>query len=240
MSHRHAEIAAAFNAGVKLSDRVPQGRGGSLAADLRASFPLWRFRTVFDVGANVGQTADGFSEDFRDADIYCFEPGRWAFGELKRNIEHGVWHNVQAYCCAVGERVGELDLYVPVETALASAMVREGAPERVPVITVDGFCAEKGIEQIDVLKIDTEGYELLVLAGAAKMLAAGKISAVLVETILHAQYSSPRFVHLDALTAALPNHELFGLYDQRPCILGRQSLAYLNAAFVLKSLLRKE
>lgn len=238
MSHRLAEIAAAFNAGVKLSDRVPQGRGGNLAADLRASFPQWRFRTVFDVGANVGQTADGFSEDFRDADIYCFEPGQTAFEELKRNIERGPWYGVQAYRLALSDHVGMLDLYVPGGTALASAVVKEGLPESVPTVTVDHFCTTKGIAQLDLLKIDTEGYELRVLAGATGMLSQEKVLAVLIETSL--TLDDPRFVPLDVLIAKLPYHELFGLYDQRPHLSGRQSLGYLNAAFVLGSLLQKE
>ncbi len=238
MSHRHAELAAAFNAGVKLSDRVPQGRGGNLAADLRANFPLWRFRTVFDVGANVGQTADGFSEDFRDADTYCFEPGQKAYEELRLNIERGAWHNVQAYRCAFGAQEGEAELYVPSDTALASTVVREGAVERCPMITVDRFCAGKDIERIDVLKIDAEGAELRVLAGAARMLSTGAILAVLVETTLDAVRSNSRFIPIIDFITVLPEHELFGFYDQRPCLSGRQSLGYLNAAFVHKSLLR--
>jgi Methyltransferase FkbM domain len=38
-----------------------------------------------------------------------------------------------------------------------------------------------GVEHIDVLKIDTEGYELQVLAGFERFLAASKVGAVLAE-----------------------------------------------------------
>ena len=37
--------------------------------------------------------------------------------------------------------------------------------------TVDSFCSERGVKQIDVLKIDTEGFDFEVLIGARSMLA---------------------------------------------------------------------
>jgi hypothetical protein len=41
---------------------------------------------------------------------------------------------------------------------------------RVPVSTLDKFCSERSVKQIDVLKIDTEGFEFEVLKGATSML----------------------------------------------------------------------
>jgi hypothetical protein len=43
------------------------------------------------------------------------------------------------------------------------------------------FCAERGIKKIDVLKIDTEGFDLEVLKGASTMLKLGAISFVYFE-----------------------------------------------------------
>lgn len=50
--------------------------------------------------------------------------------------------------------------------------------EAVQLTTVDQVCAEDGIEQIDLLKIDTEGHEIEVLLGASSMLQAGRIASV--------------------------------------------------------------
>jgi hypothetical protein len=46
------------------------------------------------------------------------------------------------------------------------------------VMTLDAYCLENHIEQIDFLKIDTEGYELFVLKGARHMLEQNRIRVV--------------------------------------------------------------
>jgi hypothetical protein len=52
---------------------------------------------------------------------------------------------------------------------------------RVECTTVDAFCSAHAINHIDILKIDTEGFELQVLTGAASMLAKKAINFVYFE-----------------------------------------------------------
>ena len=47
--------------------------------------------------------------------------------------------------------------------------------------TLDNFCLEEKINNIDVLKIDTEGNELNVLKGAKKLLEQNKINIIYTE-----------------------------------------------------------
>ncbi len=47
--------------------------------------------------------------------------------------------------------------------------------------TVDDFLANLGQPEVNLLKIDTQGFDLEVLRGAQQSLAAGRIGAVLVE-----------------------------------------------------------
>ena len=47
--------------------------------------------------------------------------------------------------------------------------------------TLDNFCLEKKINNIDVLKIDTEGNEFNVLKGAEKLLEQNKINIIYTE-----------------------------------------------------------
>ena len=46
---------------------------------------------------------------------------------------------------------------------------------------MDSFCLDKKIENIDVLKIDTEGNELNVLKGAKRLLSENKINLIYTE-----------------------------------------------------------
>jgi hypothetical protein len=57
----------------------------------------------------------------------------------------------------------------------------EGRCIQVCCTTLSAYCREKGIDRIDVLKIDTEGHDLAVLQGAEQMLSKGAIRFVYVE-----------------------------------------------------------
>jgi hypothetical protein len=43
---------------------------------------------------------------------------------------------------------------------------------------LDDVCADEGIDHVDLLKIDTEGNELAVLAGASRMLSGRRVDRV--------------------------------------------------------------
>jgi FkbM family methyltransferase len=49
---------------------------------------------------------------------------------------------------------------------------------QVPVGTVDEYCVQRGIERIDFLKIDVEGFELKVLQGAKRMLDERRVDVI--------------------------------------------------------------
>jgi len=49
-------------------------------------------------------------------------------------------------------------------------------------ISVDSFCSDRGIDHLDILHADIQGYELLMLEGAYKMLSSGKVDFVFIST----------------------------------------------------------
>ena len=49
------------------------------------------------------------------------------------------------------------------------------------VDTIDDFCSANRIPKIDILKIDTEGFDLNVLKGAKQMLSRGQIAFIYTE-----------------------------------------------------------
>jgi FkbM family methyltransferase len=135
--------------------------------DLR-HFPEGRnLRVAFDIGANRGQTALSLANAFPDASIHSFEPVAVTFKELEKTAAQ--LPRVRAHRLALADAPGELTM-----SADADGQNRlvdrafTGAVERVPVSTVDQFCAEHGIDRIDLLKIDVEGAELRVLKGASE------------------------------------------------------------------------
>lgn len=109
--------------------------------------------------------------------------------------------------------------------------------EAVPTATLDSFCAEHGIGDVQFCKVDTEGFDLEVLRGAAGMLEQQRIDFVQVETSFRrdTQYFSPIW-EIDRLMTD-KRYELFGLYEQQPCWTGRSSLLFANAVYVRTTLI---
>jgi hypothetical protein len=69
----------------------------------------------------------------------------------------------------------------------------------VPIVTIDDYFRSSGIDVIDLLKIDVEGYEMSVLAGAESVLA-GRTRFVVVECdfVSHPLEPHTSFYELDS------------------------------------------
>jgi FkbM family methyltransferase len=140
---------------------------------------------VFDVGANVGNFVHHFRETFSKPIIHAFEPDSRAFRELQANTAgiSDITLNV-----GLGSQKGQLTFLVSNESPMSSFL----EPERslwskiarrveVPVRTIDDYCREKQIHKIDILKIDTQGYDLEVMRGGESMMRAGRIQLLYTE-----------------------------------------------------------
>jgi FkbM family methyltransferase len=128
---------------------------------------------VFDVGANVGSWSLHVLEHQPTARVHAFEPTPDVFAELETNLAGSGGVAVGA---ALSDEAGVMEFYVyPGASILNGFYDRmpdfEGAVViDVPTLRLDEYCAERQIEGIDYLKIDTEGAELLVLRGATGLL----------------------------------------------------------------------
>ena len=79
------------------------------------------------------------------------------------------------------------------------------------MITLDTYCEEKKIKQIDILKIDVQGFEDKVLDGAQNLLKASKIKLIQLELIFTEIYEKPLSIY-DVEKFLIPNkYKLFGI-----------------------------
>lgn len=154
---------------------------------------LWHLassaRTTIDVGANVGVFALLAAHANPSGRVFAFEPFRPVFDRLEVNRARNDVPNLECVRVAVGEVEGTLDYYdldfgnddLPSSTSLSLEFMERsrldrGLPEsrlrRSPttVLTLDAFAGERGIEDVDLVKIDTESTEPSVLRGMTNVL----------------------------------------------------------------------
>jgi FkbM family methyltransferase len=167
-------------------------------ADMRRFVAGNTHPVILDIGANLGQTARKFRATFPRGVIHCFEPGTATFNALQQNVaENGVhvWH------LAVGSSVGKQTFLENTEPDMSSFLELSDAGwgevnnrAVVDVTTVDEFLRERNIPAVDILKSDTQGYELEVFKGAEDAMRANRIGLVYFEFIFSDMYRGlPRF-----------------------------------------------
>lgn len=158
--------------------------------DIQRLAETWNYSIdlIFDVGANDGSTAVDALKRFPAAQVVSFEPHPSTFAALTAKI--GAQPRHRSVNVALGAQVGEAEMFEYDESKVNSLTPnaqfamrygKVGHSIHVPTTTVDMFCAENGIESIDVLKIDTEGFDLVVLEGARAMMDRGAIRFIYVE-----------------------------------------------------------
>jgi len=132
---------------------------------------------VLDVGAQFGLYAMLISRYVgATGKVYAFEPTPATVEVLQRHLRlNKLETKVEVVPSAAGAAEGEVTFYVsgthPCNTFAPTEVDPVPlSPIQTTVVTVDGFCAKRGIIP-HVLKIDTEGWELHVLRGARKVLA---------------------------------------------------------------------
>jgi len=180
-------------------------------------------RTIFEVGAADGRDAARYAEWYPEADIYAFEPVPESFASL---IEHARTHpRLHGFQCAMSNGRGRarfnlsnwLDassLLKPRATgATFDAYQASSRSIEVETDTIDDFCGRHDISHIDLLKMDTQGAELLVLEGAERMLAGGAIGIIYTEMQFAELYEGA--ARADQIIGKLGAHgyRLHNLYD---------------------------
>lgn len=193
--------------------------GADLFVDIAHKIKYPSLDVLFDVGANIGQTRKYFRFHLPDARIYSFEPVQATFQQLKTSAAGDT--NCVIEHMALGDEAGEkairlFDEDMTVLNSLRDEVMNNHANAREEIIridTLDHYCKTNSISKIDLLKIDTEGFEINVLKGAEQMLQSGRISFVYCETGF--QNTNKRNTYFPELTEFLATQDyyFFGLYN---------------------------
>lgn len=194
-------------------------RGIDFAADMANALPMYRANIVFDVGANVGQSAKLFLAKFRNSHIYCFEPVHDTYRVLQQSLQGA--DRVSCFQLAFGSSKATGQMVLQGSSDMFFVLGQSSEPpskdariESVNVDTIDDFCRTHRLGHINYLKIDTEGGDLEVLRGAALMLGEQRIDVIQVEAGMNPANS--RHAPFEAIKNFLESRKyyLFGIYEQ--------------------------
>lgn len=137
-----------------------------------------QFNTIFDVGANIGEWTKMARGMHPNADIHMFEIMPDTYRRLLKNVplDDKMFPNSFGLSNFSGpiklKYKNDYDSLstVVMDLALDNSSVRTGL-----VFTGDDYIESRNIQQVDYLKIDTEGSEEKVFKGFEKSLKAGKV-----------------------------------------------------------------
>jgi FkbM family methyltransferase len=203
---------------------------------------IGNLKCVVDVGANTGQWSTMLLDCVTPENLIVIEPEPGAFAKL--NEQFGNNPRIQLHNVAVGEREGAARLKITRDTTGASLLTPKDQMREligsnwtvtseidVALTTLDKLLVD--LAEVSLLKIDVQGYEKSVLAGAAETLT--KTKFLLIELNYMPQYEGGSWfgeMH-EILTR---DHGFFLANASRPLVLnGRASMCdglYVNPKLV--------
>ena len=162
---------------------------------------------VVDVGSHHGESIERFRGLFPNCTVHSFEPDSDNFSVLQEKF--GNDDKIFLNNCGIGDEKGELTFhryaksdvssFVEIDknspwTKIRSAQSNTNPEEfetktyQVPVTTLDQYMEENQIEHVDLLKMDTQGFEDKALKGAFGALKNKQFDYIELELIVKSPY----------------------------------------------------
>lgn len=238
---KEAIHALARTLGLRVLRLSTVDRGILIWHDIRRILGAHGKKHIFDVGANEGQTARKMQISFPEAKIFCFEPVTETVSKLRANLGNDTRLVIRSVALSDVDGWSEITNF---GTSGINRLVKQGEGDnchlqKVRTMKLDTFCAEEGVNTIDLLKTDCEGHDLQVLQGGSEMLEKGNVLAVYSEVTflrnaVHSDfYSVDRFLSDRGLV-------FYGLYEYSGWQYDVSTDGFMNALFIKRSVLNEK
>lgn len=172
---------------------------------------------VVDVGANIGRWSAAVARLTSTREILAYEPNPLLVPLLTKVARR--YPQITVIPAAVGAEIGTSELLIEERHELSSmlplreelrllygATGKHARPREVPVRTLDQDLSDR--TEISILKIDVQGFEPAVLAGAKHVLR--KTKALMIEVVYQSHYHND--VTFDQLYRMITQAGQFSLY----------------------------
>lgn len=181
--------------------KMMEGCYDSFIYDTLAKLVPIKDAIVWDVGAHIGYHSLAFAALVGPSGhVVAFEPNPHNIERLRQHLERNtdLEERITLMTCALGNVNGEADFVFSPEidngsssgSHLSQAFVPQKpqsyqsfSQQKVPVVTADTLLRDKRVPAPSIIKIDVEGAESLVLAGAKHLL--GNLRPVLLIEVHH-------------------------------------------------------
>ncbi len=155
------------------------GRANALRSALGAGM------TFVDVGGNKGDfsllAARVMADEGR---VLCIEPEAENASWIRKSAARNHYRSIEVIEVALADRDGEDTLFLGAKSGWHTLVEDPSlvvGTVTVPIRTLDSLLAERGIDHVDVVKIDVEGAEDRVLAGAVGALSGTNPMTILID-----------------------------------------------------------
>ena len=215
-----------FNAeihGIGYIRKLQKSNGSRDAMETQSNIFSGKADVIFDVGANRGTVTKQYLQMFPRATIHAFEPSEEfveAFNKANPDRKH-----IHLNHLALAQEEGVADFHMNAHSDTSSLLetISIGASSdrscatieirKVQTLPLDKYCSSRGINYIDILKLDTQGAELSILKGAEEMLKEQKIGLIYTEAYFKPQYKDQPMLYDIANYLMQFGYYLEGIYD---------------------------